>query len=109
MIKPKILKPYQGFCMTLGELPTSYMESMTYYEMLEWFCKYFQDTLIPKINELITTYNETMETLEAEIINISKETITELIEEGLIDIELDQIYNPEDESLTLYIRTGLNE
>ena len=44
------LKPFRRFCMTIGELPTSYLESMTYYEMLVWFTKYMQDTVIPTIN-----------------------------------------------------------
>ena len=44
------LKPFKRFCMTIGELPSSYLETMTYYEMLVWFTKYMQDTIIPTIN-----------------------------------------------------------
>ena len=44
------LKPFKKFCMTIGELPSSYVETMTYYEMLLWFTKYLQDTIIPTIN-----------------------------------------------------------
>ena len=50
MIKPYNLTPFRRFCVTIGELPTSYMESLTYYEMLEWLCKYIEDTIIPAIN-----------------------------------------------------------
>ena len=49
-IKPKFLSPFKRFCMTIGELPTSYVESMTYYEMILWFTKYLGDTVIPAIN-----------------------------------------------------------
>ena len=50
-LKPvNILPPFKKFCVTIGELPTSYLESMTYYEMLIWFTKYLQETIIPTIN-----------------------------------------------------------
>lgn len=50
MIEPSKLKPFKRFCMTIGELPSSYMESMTYYEMLEWLCNYLEKTVIPAVN-----------------------------------------------------------
>lgn len=46
----KTLTPFRRFCMTIGELPTSYIETMSYYEMLMWFTKYLSDTVIPAIN-----------------------------------------------------------
>ena len=48
--KPVFLSPFKRFCMTIGELPTSYLETMTYYEMLLWFTKYLGETVIPTIN-----------------------------------------------------------
>ena len=48
--KPKFLPPFRKFCMTVGELPTSYAETMSYYEMLLWFTKYLGETVIPAIN-----------------------------------------------------------
>lgn len=50
MIEPSKLKPFKRFCMTIGELPSSYMESMTYYEMLEWLCNYLEKTVVPAVN-----------------------------------------------------------
>ena len=44
------IKPFKRFCMTIGELPASYLETMSYYEMLVWFTKFLQDTVIPTIN-----------------------------------------------------------
>lgn len=46
----KTLTPFRKFCMTIGELPTSYIETMTYYEMLMWFTKYLSETVIPAVN-----------------------------------------------------------
>lgn len=59
--KVVILPPFKRFCMTIGEIPTSYLESMTYYEMLLWFTNYLQNTVIPAINnngEAVTELQE---------------------------------------------------
>ena len=56
-----IIPPFKRFCMTIGELPSSYTESMTYYESLVWLCNYIQNTLIPAINnngEAVTELQE---------------------------------------------------
>lgn len=49
--KTVILPPFKHFIMTVGEIPTSYVETMTYYEMLVWFTNYLGKTVIPAINE----------------------------------------------------------
>ena len=49
--KAVILPPFKHVIMTIGELPTSYVETMTYYEMLVWFTNYLGKTVIPAINE----------------------------------------------------------
>ena len=43
--------PLKKICMTIGELPTSYLETMTYYEMVVWFIHFLRDTVIPTVNE----------------------------------------------------------
>ena len=44
------LKPFKRFCMSIGELPTSYLETMSYYEMLVWLTKYLGEQVIPTVN-----------------------------------------------------------
>ncbi|MBO7692643.1 MAG: hypothetical protein J6T10_08430 [Methanobrevibacter sp.] len=44
------IEPFRRLCMTIGELPTSYLETMTYYEMLVWFTKFLGETVIPTVN-----------------------------------------------------------
>ena len=59
--KVTIIPPFKRFCMTIGELPSSYTESMTYYESLVWLCNYIGNTLIPAINnngEAVTELQE---------------------------------------------------
>ena len=59
--KVTILPPFKRFCMTIGELPTSYIDSMTYYESLVWLCNYLSQTVIPAVNnngEAVTELQE---------------------------------------------------
>ena len=44
------LTPFKKFIMTIGAIPTSYLESMTYAELVMWFCNYLQNTVIPTVN-----------------------------------------------------------
>lgn len=41
---------FPQFAYTIGNLPTSYKDSMTYYETLVWFCRYLEETVIPAVN-----------------------------------------------------------
>ena len=50
LIHINTLPPFKRMCVTIGNLPTSFMESMTYYEALEWLYKYLADTIIPTVN-----------------------------------------------------------
>lgn len=42
--------PFKHLCMTIGELPASFVDSMTYYECLAWLVNYLQNTVIPAVN-----------------------------------------------------------
>ena len=50
IIDVQTLPPFKKFIMTIGNIPTSYLESMTYAELLMWFCNYLQETVIPTVN-----------------------------------------------------------
>lgn len=50
LIDVKTLSPFKKFIMTIGALPTSYLASMTYAELVMWFCNYLQETVIPTVN-----------------------------------------------------------
>lgn len=58
------LKPFGRFCITIGELPSSYTESLSYLEMLTWLCNYIEKTVIPAINENAEAVKEIQEFLE---------------------------------------------
>ena len=64
-IDVKYVSPLKKICMTIGELPTSYLETMSYYEMLVWFTEFMKNQMIPALNtnaeavqELQTLYEE---------------------------------------------------
>jgi hypothetical protein len=50
MINVENLKPFPKFCYTIGMIPSSYKESLTYEEQLWWFCDFLQNTVIPTVN-----------------------------------------------------------
>ena len=58
MEKIEKIKPFKRFCMTIGELPSSYVETMSYYEMILWFTNFLQNTVIPTINNNATAVEE---------------------------------------------------
>ena len=60
-IKPQVVSSLKHICMTIGELPTSYLESMTYYEMLVWFTKFLQEKMIPALDNNALAVQELQE------------------------------------------------
>ena len=42
--------PFKHLIMTIGELPTSFVDSMSYYECMAWLVNYIQNTVIPAVN-----------------------------------------------------------
>ena len=57
-VKPAYVSPLKHICMTIGELPSSYIETMSYYEMLVWFCEYLRNTIIPTVNNNASAVQE---------------------------------------------------
>lgn len=51
MINPIKLKPFTKFCVSLGMLPSSYKQSLTYEEQLIWFCDFLENKVIPAVNQ----------------------------------------------------------
>ena len=64
-IDVKTLPPFKRLIMTLGELPTSYLESMTYAEMLMWFCNFLQEKVLPTINNNADALQDVITYLES--------------------------------------------
>ena len=44
------VSPFKKFCITIGNLPTAYLESMSYYEGLTYLVNYLSNNVIPALN-----------------------------------------------------------
>lgn len=51
MIKLDKLNPFGKMCLSMGMIPSSYAESLTYEEQLIWFCNFLEKQVIPAINK----------------------------------------------------------
>ncbi len=76
MIKLNNLNPIGKLCVTLGMIPCSYEESMTYEEQLLWMFNYLENTLIPAINEQVDAINS-----QTDYINSAVESQNQVIQE----------------------------
>lgn len=43
-------QPFRKLVTTIGELPSAFIESMSYYEMLAWLVNWLENTVIPAVN-----------------------------------------------------------
>lgn len=69
-------EPFKRMVSTVGNLPTSFVDSMSYYEVLAWLCQYVTETIIPKINE----DSEAINAIQEEFIAL-REEVEEAIKE----------------------------
>ena len=74
---------------TIGELPTSFIESLSYYECIACLTK--------KMNEIVKAFND--------IIDVK---INEYIDQRFNDMMLDAMYDAPTETLILYLNDGSN-
>ena len=84
-------------CMTIGQLPTSYLETMSYYEMLVWFVNYLRDDIIPVVNANGEATKE-LQQLYLDLQNYVNNYFDNLDVQEEIDNKLDEMY--EDGTLT---------
>ena len=93
--------PFKKMVMTIGELPTSFVESMTYYEMLAWFCNYLENTVIPAVNNNAEV-SEELQTKFLELKDYVDDYFDNLNVQEEINNKLDDM--AEDGSLTAIIK-----
>lgn len=67
-------RPFRKLVMTIGELPTSFIESMTYYELLAWFTNYLETVIIPTVNN----NGEAVEELQERFVDLKADTEEEI-------------------------------
>lgn len=91
--------PFKKLVITIGELPSSFVESMSYYELLAWFTHYLENTIIPTVNnnaecveelqgkfvELDESVDERFDTLNANFRRL-EDDVTEAYQDFTTDI-----------------------
>ena len=99
------LTPFTKFCCTIGNLPTSYMISLTYEEQLLWLCNYLENTVIPAINtnaeaveEVQELYNQLKEYVDNYFDNLDVQEeinnkLNEMAETGAFEPLLQTLFN----------------
>ena len=103
MIKVEKLNPFGRMCISLGMLPSSYKESLTYEEQLLWFCNYLTETVIPTVNnnaeaveELQALYTQLKAYVDSYFDDLNvQEEINNKLDEMAEDGTLDEIINQE--------------
>lgn len=105
VIDVQSLTPFKKFIMTIGNIPTSYLESMSYAELLTWFCNYLQNTVIPTVNNNADAVEELQELYE-ELRTYVNGYFDNLDIQEEIDNKLDAMV--EDGTLTNIIRTYID-
>lgn len=97
--------PLKKICMTIGQLPTAFIETMSYYEMLLWFIQYLRDDIIPVVNGNGEATQELQE-LYVELQQYVNDSFDELNLQAEVDKKLEEML--EDGSLGEIIMEDLN-
>ena len=96
-IEASHLRPFSKFIMSIGELPTSYLDSLSYAEQVTWFCDYLQNNVIPAINNNADALEE-VQNLMTQLQEYVDNYFTNLDVQEEINNKLDQM--AEDGTLT---------
>ena len=96
-IAPAKLRPFSKFIMSIGELPTSYLDSLSYAEQVTWFCDFLQNKVIPALNNNAEALQE-VQRLMTELQEYVDNYFTNLDVQEEINNKLDQM--AEDGTLT---------
>lgn len=84
------LSPFKQFCCTIGNLPSSYLVSMTYEEQLLWLCDYLKNTVIPTVNNNAEAVAE-LQNLYVKLKNYVDNYFTSLDVQNEINNKLDEM------------------
>lgn len=106
---------FKKLIVTIGNLPSSYVESLSYYECILWLCNYLQNTVIPAINNNGEAVEELQELFvelknyvdgylsDEHIIPLVNAKIEELINSGEIYVSLGTEYDDDTERLDIVL------
>lgn len=82
--------PFKCLVMTIGELPSTFVESLSYYETLAWLVNYLEKTVIPTVNNNAEAVKE-IQVLFTELKNYVDSYFDNLDVQEEINNKLDQM------------------
>ena len=92
MIKIEKLNPFGRMCISLGMLPSSYKESLTYEEQLLWFMDFLENNVIPTVNNNADAVIELQNYVSQYFDNLDvQEEINNKLDEMALSGELEEI------------------
>ena len=101
---------FKTLIMTIGNLPSSYVESLSYYECMLWLCNYLENTVVPAVNNNGEAVEE-LQSLYVELKNYVDEYFDNLDVQQEINNKLDELV--QDGTLTdligNYVQPRINE
>lgn len=83
--------PFKHLIMTIGELPTSFVDSMSYYECMAWLVNYIQNTVIPAVNNNAEAVEE-LQQMVVQMKQFMDNYFDNLDVQQEIDNKLDEMY-----------------
>ena len=92
-IESETVRPFRRFCttiMTIGSLPSSYQEAMSYQEMLLWLCDFIENKVIPAFDNNANAITE-LQNLYVELKNYCDNYFTNLDVQEEINKKLDEM------------------
>lgn len=98
------IEPLKRFCMTIGNIPSSYVDSLSYEEQIMWISNYLETVIIKAINNnadilielkyIVDHFESQYDELNDKINNLRIEVNRLLTEEkAYVDSELNRFYN----------------
>ena len=85
-----LLDPFHRMLITIGNLPTAYIESMSYYEGLTYLVNYLVNNVIPAVNNNGEAVKE-LQDKYLELVNYVNEYFSDLNIQSEIDAKLDEM------------------
>ena len=78
----KNIEGLKKLCVTIGNLPSSYVDSLSYYECLMWLCNYIEKTIVPAINDNSEAITELQAYVEQYLVDMDevKQQIIEIFD-----------------------------
>lgn len=104
------IKPLTNWLMTIGQIPSSYLVSMTYEEQLLWLCNFLKTEVIPKTNANIEAVNQLIKFIDDYFDNLDiQEEVNNKLEEMAESGELTELISAYLNSQALIVFDTLND